>query len=258
MKTKKTPLIIGISLLVVIIAAVIIVCLSLGSIVKNGVELVGPQITKTTIKLDAVNLSILTGAAKIKGLVVGSPEGYKAPNTISVGTIAVGVDPLSIFKDKIVVRSIKIESPEITFEGGLGGNNLSKIMENVNAANKDAVQKSASTNQAGVVPSKKIQVDDFIITGAKVNGNITAIGGKEINLNLTLPDIHLTDLGKGPAGITTTDLTRRVLSAISAATIKAVANEAAGLGKSAADAAGKAATEGINKINKGIGGLLGK
>lgn len=255
----KIPWIIGIVLLVAIIVAVVVIGSSLDAIVKKGIETVGPQITKTTIKLDSLHLSILTGATTVKGFVVGSPEGFKAPNAISIGTIAVGVDPTTILKDKVVVRSIRVESPEITFEGNLlGGNNLSKIMDNVSAANKTQVQKAGSTNQVGVAPSKKIEVDDFIVTGAKVHGDITTVGGKELKLNLTLPDIHLTNLGQGPEGITTTDLTRRVLSAVTIATLKAVTTEASGLGKDAAAAAGKAATDGVNNITKGIGGMLGK
>jgi hypothetical protein len=255
----KIPLIIGVVLLVAIIVAVVVIGSSLDAIIKKGIETVGPQLTKTTIKLDSFHLSILTGATTVKGFVVGSPEGFKAPNAISIGTIAVGVDPTTILKDKVVVRSIVMEAPEITFEGDLlGGNNLSKIMESVNAVNKNQIQKAGSTNQVGVAPSRKIEVDDFIITGAKVHGDITAIGNKPIKLNITLPDIHLNNLGQGPAGITTTDLTRRVLSAVITATIKAVTAEASGLGKSVSDAAGKAATDSVNKITKGIGGALGK
>ena len=78
------------------------------------------------------------------------------------------------------------------------------------------------------------------------------MGGKE--MTLPLPDIHLTNLGKGNAGITAADLTRRVLDAITTATIKAVANATTDIGKGA----GKAAGEGMNKITSGIGGLFKK
>jgi len=100
-------------------------------------ETVGPKIMLVSIKVDAVNLSLLNGSAKIKDLVVGNPEGYKTPQAISVSSAAVGVNPLTVFSDKIVVRSVRVEAPEITFEGGLGGNNLSKIMDNVNAVAKN-------------------------------------------------------------------------------------------------------------------------
>src|SRR6267143_360436 len=94
---------------VVVILLVVAVGLSiyfLGSIVKKGVETVGPQITGTETKLDSATLSLL----------------------------GVGVVPSSVFADKIRVKQIRVEAPEITFEGGLKGNNLSKLLDNVEAA----------------------------------------------------------------------------------------------------------------------------
>ena len=252
---------VGIGLLVLIVAAAIAVALFLDGIVKTGVEAVGPKITGVSIKLDEVHIGLLTGSASVKGLVVGNPDGYKTPNAISVGLAEVGVDPFSIFSDKIVVRSVHVESPEITFEGGLGGNNLSKIMDNVNGVAKSGGPAPASTTTSNK-PAKKIEVDDLLITGAKVSGTLILFGGKEVPIpSLQLPDIHLTDLGKGSDGLTATDLTRAVLSAITAATIKTVANSAADIGKGAENLgkdAGKTAGDSVNKITKGIGGLFGK
>src|SRR5208283_5689184 len=132
-------------LVVLIVVAVIVMGFFLGTIVKTGMETVGPKITQVSIKVDAVNLSLLTGSARVKGLVVGNPEGYKAPQAISVGSAAVGVNPFSVLSDKIVIRSIRVEAPEITFEGNpFSGNNLGKIMQNVNAATKSGGP--ASTN----------------------------------------------------------------------------------------------------------------
>ena len=144
---KKLFLSVVIVLVVLIVVAVIVVGFFLGTIVKTGMETVGPKITQVSIKVDAVNLSLLTGSARVKGLVVGNPEGYKTPQAISVGSAAVGVNPFSVLSDKIVMRSVRVEAPEITFEGNpFGGNNLSKIMDNVNAAAKSGGP--AATNAA--------------------------------------------------------------------------------------------------------------
>jgi hypothetical protein len=257
---KKLFLGVVIVLVVLIVAAVIGVGLFLDSIVKMGMETVGPKITQVSIKVDAVNLSLLNGSARVKGFVVGNPEGYKTPQAISVGSAAVGVNPLTIFSDKIVVRSVRIEAPEITFEGGLGGNNLSKIMDNVNAVAKNGGPAATNTTaRAGNEPGRKMEVDDFLITGAIVHVSLTGIGGRE--MTLTLPDIHLTNLGTDRAGITATDLTRRVLGAITTATIKAVANATTDIGKVTGNLgkdAQKAVDQNVDKISRGIGGLLKK
>jgi len=156
---------------------------------------------------------------------------------------------MSLLSDKIVVKSIKVEAPEITLEGNpLGANNLKKILDNVNTTAKgsDSLATNQTARAAGNKPSTKLEVDYFLITGAKVHFNGVTLP--------TLPDIELRDLGKGPEGITPADLTKAVLAKVTDETFKAVAEAAANIGKSAENL-GK---EGVNKITTGIGGLLKK
>jgi len=250
-KAKKILLFLVIGLLALVVVAVIVVGLFLGKIVRLGINDLGPKITQTTFTVDTVDVSLLTGSAKVKNLVIGNPQGYKAPNAISVGLAAVSVSSMSVLSDKIVVKSVRVESPEITFEGNpLGANNLKKIQDNVNAAAAN-FQSPLSTNQppktaAPAKPGAKLEVDDFLITGAKVHIST--------GVTLPLPDIHLTDLGKGPEGITAADLTKQVLSEVISGTIKAVVSDAANIGKDA----GKAVGAGVNKVTTGLGGLFKK
>jgi uncharacterized protein involved in outer membrane biogenesis len=245
---KKVFFSLFIILAVLIVAGGIAVGFFLGPIVKTGMETVGPKITQVSIKVDAVNLSLLTGSAEVKNLAVGNPEGYKAPLAIHVGTAAVGVNPLSVLSDKIIIRSVRVEAPEITFEGNpFSGNNLNTILKNVNAATKSGGPAATNTTaRTAQKPAKKLEVDDFLITGAKVNFN---------GVMLPLPDIHLTNLGKGSDGITPAELTRRVLDALTTATVKAVANTATEVvGKDL----GKSLNTGVSNISKGLGGLFKK
>ena len=90
-----------ITTIVVIVVALIVVTLivvgvNLGRIVKDGIVTYGPKMTQTSVSVDKVTLSLLTGSAKITSLAVGNPSGYKSPNAITAGTIAVGVDPMSL------------------------------------------------------------------------------------------------------------------------------------------------------------------
>ena len=113
--------IITIIVIVIVVIGMFVFAVKLDDIVKAGLETVGLQITKVSVELESVNIVLFTGSAKVKGLVIGNPEGYKAPQAISVGLAEVGINPLSILSDKIVVRTIHVISPEITYEGGLGG-----------------------------------------------------------------------------------------------------------------------------------------
>jgi hypothetical protein len=244
---KKILFSLLIILIVVILAGIIALNFYLGPAVKMGMETVGPKMTQVSVKVDAVNVSLLTGSAGIKNLVVGNPEGYKAPEAIRVGSAAIGVNPLSVLSDKIVIRSMRLEGPQITFEGSpFSGNNLNTILKNVNAATRSGG--TAATNapaQKSAKPAKKLEVDDLLITGAKVNFNGAV---------LTLPDIHLTNLGRGSGGITPADLTRRMLEAITAATIKAVVNAGTEVGNDVRKSVGV----GVSNFSKSLGGLFKK
>jgi len=254
---KKLLIRLLIALVVVVVVVVVGIGLFLDSAIKKGVETIGPQVTKVDVKLDGVSLSLLSGSGKIKGLVLGNPPGYQTPHAISVGSTSISLNPGSLLSDKIVVRSIRIEAPEITLESTLQGSNLSKILDNVSgAAATGAPDKSApKSDQAG----KRIQVDDFLLTGAKLNMSLVGMGGKSVPV--VLPDIHFTNLGTGPEGITAADLTHRMLQEVLASATKAAASHAADIGTGAADLtkeASKNATESVGKATKGVTDLFKK
>jgi uncharacterized protein involved in outer membrane biogenesis len=258
---KKILVRICIALVVLVVVAALAVHLFLDGAVKRGVETIGPKLTKVDVKLDGVHISILSGSSSIKGLVVGNPDPYKTPHSISVGTIAVSLKPGSLLSDKLIIKSITVEAPEITFEGGFGGNNLSKILANLN----EATSGSGGTNIAGATPkeekkaNKKLEVDDFTITGAKLTANITDLGGK--SLTIPLPTIHLSNLGTGPDGITVTELTKKIISEIENASVKAVSSSAGDIGKvaeSLGKGLGKNAGGALTNVTQGIGNLFKK
>ena len=269
---KLIKIVIGIVLVLLVLLVIVglIVGTHLGAIVKAGMETVGPKVTQTTFTVEGIDVSLLSGSAGVKNMVIGNPDGYKAPQSISVGTASVSLVPSSVLSDKIVIRSVEVKAPEITFEGNpFGDNNLKKIMANVNAMAASVGGTSGGTNAPAAAPSgaskpaKKLEVDDFLISGAKVHANITGVINKEITL--PIPDIHLTDLGKNNDGITAADLTQKVLSEVTSGTIKAIGDyavslgkDAGGLAKEALNGSTNAVSQGVDKLKKGLGGLFGK
>lgn len=248
---KKILLRVGIGIVVLIVAAVLIVSLFLDSAVKRGVEVVGPKLTKVDVKLASASISLLSGSGKLRALELGNPEGYKTPHSITLGTVSLALRPGTILSEKLVIKSLNLEAPEITFEGGLSGNNLSKIVANIEgttSGNNEATQSKEA--------SRKLQVDDFVISGGKVHVALTDLGGQ--SATVPLPEIHLTGLGTGPDGITVADLSKKVLQEILAkATVAAkdaIAQGAAGLTKNL----GTNATDEAKKVGKSVSDLLKK
>jgi len=265
-KLKKLLLIAGIGLVVLLVLVALTVGLFLDNIVKKGMETVGPRVTQVSINVDAIKISLLGGSAEVKGLVVGNPQGYKLPQAISVGLAKVAVSPGSLLGDKIVVKEVSVDGPEITFEGGIRDNNLTQIQKNVNdfvagLTGGPATNAPVTASGKPAAPAKKLEVDHFIISNAKVHGTLRLLGTDVPLPTLPLPTIELTDLGTGPDGITPADLVQKVLSAITTSTLKAVGDAAADLGKGAlsgATGAGKAVGGGVSNLGKSLGGLFGK
>jgi uncharacterized protein involved in outer membrane biogenesis len=259
-KMQKILIGILIALLVLIVLAALAVRLFLDSAIKKGIETVGPMLTKVEVKLDSVNVKLLTGSGKIKGLVVGNPEGFKTPYAISVGSATLALQPGSLLSDKVISKSINLQAPEITLETDLRNVNLKQILANLDAASGSEKKESRKPAEPGEAkPAKKLQVDDFLITGGKVNVSLSVLGGR--SATVVLPEIHFTDLGKGPDGITPAELTAKVLRAVLDASIKAGSGAATDLGKGTGDLTkdlGKSGAGEASKAAESLGGLFKK
>jgi hypothetical protein len=264
-KSKKIVLIaVGVVLLLVVV-----LMLSLGQIIKAGVNTAGPKLAKVPVHLNSVVVNPLTGMVRIKGLVVGNPEGFNTPSAMELNDFKLNIKMSSLFSKAIVIEEILIDAPQITFEKGLKSSNLSTLQANL--APKDAAApkpeaapdvKPAEKKKA----AKKVIIEDFQLNGAKVNVTITALGGKK--MTLPLPDIHMKDIGKDSGGANPAEVISEVFDSISKAVMGAVssAGDIAGdalknVGGAASDAA-KGATDAAkgaaDSIKKGLGGLLGK
>src|SRR5215469_5641268 len=150
------------AVVILIVLAALALHFFLDGIIKSGVETLGPKLTGVNIKLDSVNLLLLTGSGTVKGLVVGNPEGFKSPSAMQVGSTSVALKPMSLLSDKIVIDSIRLLGPEITFETDLHKNNLSKLLDNIQAATGGG-QENKTETPSGTKQVKKLQVNDFVI-----------------------------------------------------------------------------------------------
>jgi len=246
---KKIILKLFVLVVVLILAGLVASMFFLGSIVKKGVERVGPPITRTEMKLDGATLSLFSGSGTLKGFKLGNPEGFKTDAAVRVGTTSIGIRPSSLFADKVQVTHIRVEAPEITFESqGLNvqANNLSKILDNVKAAEDSAggtPGDKPAEGQASGGASKKLQLDDFLMTGARLRFSSTLLAGQE--LLVMLPDIHFANLGQGPEGITAAELTKRVMSELMAVALPAA--------ETALSEAARGATRNVTEAIKGLG-----
>ncbi|MBA4149951.1 MAG: hypothetical protein H0X66_17705 [Verrucomicrobia bacterium] len=239
-------------LIILLVLGLVAAFLFLNTLVKSGVEKIGPIVTKTEVKLDSANLSPFSGKGELHGLFVGNPEGYKTPSAIKVKDIKVNLDIKSVTSDVVLVQSIVIEAPEITFEGGFSGSNLRKLLDNISAV--AAMDKSKSTTGKPAEGGKRLKVESLLIKNAKVNISFTGMMGK--SATVAISDIHLTNIGMDENGISTAELSRQVIKVVLQEVIKVIPRAVGKLGGSVKDigagTAGGAETtvKGIKKLFK--------
>ena len=270
MKRKlKIVLSVCVALAVLVVVGLVVVYASLGSIIKTGVETVGPKATKAPVTVEKIDLALLSGRVEIQGIVVGNPEGFKTDSAFRLGSVRVRFDPRSVLTNTIHVKEVLIEAPQVTYEMSLKGSNVARIKKNVDEFAGKVLPAGDGEEEAPPPPppepaegGKKVIIDSVRVFDGKISLSATALGGNA--LPVPLPDIQLKDIGKESDGASIGDATSEVFDAVLGGIKGAVAGAGDLLKKSgetltgSAKDVGKAAQEGAAGVVKGVKGLFGK
>jgi uncharacterized protein involved in outer membrane biogenesis len=257
MKFVKYTLLGLVSLIVIVLVAG---WLCLEPLVKTVVHKYGSQIVGTEVNLAGFKLKPIDGTLEIRGLTVGNPLNYSAPNLLSLDRIFVSVDPKSLLSNTIVVRDVEISKPEITYEmPDFTTSNVMQIQQNLakNTASDSKAEakeetKAEETTEASA--SKNVVIDSVVIADGLLSA-ITPLQKNDTALSLSLPALHLQDIGKDskPMSLTETVTTifNKILFNATSVVTKALGN-ATEMAKKAADAAVEKAQETASEEAKGF------
>lgn len=233
MKALKTLLMFAVVLGMIVAGAL---SLWLGRGVKLALERFGPGIIGAPVSVGAVVLTPWSGRGAITNLVIGNPPGFKGAHALKVGSVEVKIKLSSLATDTVVVESVVVKDPEILYEMGGGGSNLSRLQRNAEAAMPAS---GAAPAKSG--PTKSLFIKDLLVSGGQVGLAASALGGQ--GATIALPAVQMRNLGG--KGRSPAQAVSEVLAAISGSAGKAVS----GLG---AKALGDAASSVMGKL----GGLL--
>jgi hypothetical protein len=252
---------IAVLLAVLIMAALWFGYSQIDRLIKLGIEKGTPPVVQTDVTVQSVKLSPFSGVGVIEGFEIGNPKGFTGARAVRLGKAEVALDTSSVSNEKIVIQHIRITDPEINLEAGPGGTNLKHIADN--AKNFVSRQTAATADKTSAPPSDeskpkksvKLQVNELLITGAKLSASAAGIA-PGADARVTLPEIRLTNLGSGTAGISPAELTALILSRISTDAAKA---SASGQLKNMLQGSGaKIETDGLKNGVDGIKKLFGK
>jgi len=208
----------------------------LGRGVKVAVERYGPAIIGAPVTVGAVMLVPWSGRGSISGLVVGNPPGFKGAHALKVGSVEVKIKLSSLASDMIVLENVVVREPEILYELGGGGSNLSKLQRNAEAFTGKPGAPGAPKER-----EKSMLIKDLVVKGGKVGLASSALGKND--MRIPLPDLHLANLGG--EGRTPAQAVSQVLGVI-----------ASSAGQAASGLGGKALQDAASLVMDALGGMF--
>ena len=230
----------------------------LSTSIKAGVETFGPKVTQTSVQLNDVDISILSGDGELTGLYVGNPEGFSDKDIFALDQIELLTQVRSIFSDEIVIDKIHIQKPHINYEKTLKRSNLKELLKNIEASVPSGEQEE--TKEVEEVadrpdePGKNVLIKEFIIEDPTVSLSLLGVGAM-----ITLPTIELNDLSSSSDEIIVETL-RQIISELSEAIKSAAASKASpeDSTKDILDSVTDPYEEPIKEINNTLNDLIGQ
>ena len=183
---------------------------SLGSIIKDAVEEYGHRYTGVAVTLTKVELAPESGQGELSGLVIGNPHGYKADAAFNLDRISINIDLRSITEETIVIKSIVVDGPNVTYEFGDNGSNVDRIGKNVEKA---AAESGSGEPKPDDGSGKKMVIESLVISNGKVSVSHPLLKDKKLASHL--PTIRLNDIGKNKKnGATPAEVVDKIMDAM--------------------------------------------
>lgn len=176
----------------------------LDSLVTSGIAVVGSRVLGTSVEVDSALVSPLTGSGSISGLRIANVEGFDSEYAFQLQEVSVELDIGTVFSDVVVVNSVVISEPQITYERTLRRDNIRALMDNISTGGVDSSTATESES------ARRIVIREFLMADSQLN-----LVAASIEAPVALPDIALSNIGEESNAATVAEAMRQILSAVS-------------------------------------------
>lgn len=175
------------------------------SLVTSGIQVVGSRVLGTPVEVDSALVSPLTGSGSISGLRIANVEGFDSEYAFQLDEVSVELDVGSVFSDVVVVNSVVISRPQITYERTIRRDNIRALIDNISTGADDSNTPAA---QGG--STRRIIIREFLMDDPQLN-----LVAASLEAPVALPNISLSNIGEESNAATVADALRQILTAVS-------------------------------------------
>ena len=173
---------------------------NIDGLVKQGIETYGSQATGTRVQVASVKIGLRDGSGAIRGLQIGNPPGYAAPEAVSLGEVSTKLALNEMSRELVVIDEVRIIAPEVFFElNQTGRSNLDDLRKKLaSPAKKTPSSEKPSASSADSVKAPDLLVRHLLFDDGRIHARIVALNK---DYELKLPRIEMKNIG-GKDGMT--------------------------------------------------------
>lgn len=198
----------GILLVTVVVLVGIVVFIglkNLNAIVEAAVEQVGTDVVGTTVALDSADVKLKDGRAALLGLTVANPAGFSNASFLSVGEVAVDIDPLSLTRDVIVIDEVVLSGIDLLAEQkDITKTNVQALLDQIDQGGSESSEQPEESAESS--DPVRLAVKKFTFEKSSLS-LVTEDWG---DTTLELPEINLANIGSAEQGLTPEELVEAV------------------------------------------------
>lgn len=184
------------------------------SIAKAAVERGGTYAMGVPTTLGSADVGIRKPGFYMKSLNVGNPTGYKSASFLTVGDGGVNVSLESLNKDVVELPRLALSDIQVNLEKAEGKANYQVILDNLKK-----LESGDPAQQPKESSGKKFVINEVDIRNVKVHVDLIPVGGSLTQVNITLDEVKLNNVGTAGKGVPLPELASIIVKALMSAIV---------------------------------------
>ncbi len=213
-KSAKASLYIFSIFVILLIVGAGFIYVNMGSIAKQLTEKVASEALGVPVTIGDMVITLEEKKVVVTNIKIANPPGYKKSHAITVDSVTVAGESFS--KQLLTFARVAVDGTNVNVEVTGKGTNLGDLKKNVDAKKGSSKPKASSSQSSDGAHGKdeqiKVIVKKFALTKAQLNPSVTLID-KDLAY-VTVPDIHLTNIGKKENGVVAQEAVAQIMDAV--------------------------------------------